>query len=120
MAKKILILDDEPEYLKTLDGILSQLGYKIITSESPTESLEIIHKEKPDLVLFDYVMADMDGEEFLSKAKGDNPDTLFILVTAWNNRDFLNRFSKLGVVDVIVKPMSLENLLIKMKKFLKE
>lgn len=119
MDKKILIVDDETEYLVALKKILHEFGYSVCITVSSAQALDIIKAEKPDLVLFDYKMPDMDGDAFLRKAKELSPSIPYLLITAWNDVSSLDRFKKLGVVDIILKPINLEDLLKKIQDILR-
>jgi len=115
MGKKILIVDDEQEYLAAIKKFLSEFGYSISDAVYSRQALEIIKIERPDLVLFDYKMPDMDGEEFFKKAKELMPSIPYFLITAWNEASILERFRKLGVNEVMLKPVNLEELLKKIQ-----
>lgn len=115
MGKKILIVDDEQEYLTAIKKFLSEFNYSISDTVSSRQALEIIKKEKPDLVLFDYKVPDMDGEEFFKKAKELAPSIPYFLITAWNEATILDRFKKLGVNEIMLKPINLEELLKKIQ-----
>ncbi len=118
MTRKILILDDEAQYTVSLRDFLHEFNYNVCIAMSSSQALDVIKKDKPDLVLFDYKLPDMDGEYFLKKAKEISPATLYILVTAWNDPVILDRFKKLGVLDIVLKPISLEKLLKNIKALL--
>ena len=120
MTKKILILDDEEEYLVSLQKFLHEFNYAVCITVSSSQAIDAIKKEKPDLVLFDYKLPDMDGDYFLKKAKELSPATSYILITAWNDPVVLERFKKIGVTDVVLKPINLEALLKSIKSILKE
>ena len=120
MNKKILILDDEEQYLLSLRNFLHEFNYAVCVAISSDQALDAIKKDKPDLVLFDYKLPDMDGEYFLRKAKEISPVTSYILVTAWNDSVTLDRFKKMGVTDVVLKPINLEKLLKNIKTILKD
>lgn len=120
MNKKILILDDEQEYLVSLGNFLQEFKFAVCITMTTAQALDAIRKDKPDLVLFDYKLPDMDGDYFLKKAKELSPATSYILITAWNDPMILERFKKMGVIDVILKPISLEALLKSIKTILKE
>ena len=119
MDKKILIVDDETEYLIALKKVLHEFGYSVCITVSSTQALDIIKKEKPDLVLFDYKIPEMDGDAFLRKAKELSPAIPYLLITAWNDVSALSRFKKLGVIDIILKPINLEDLLKKIQAILR-
>lgn len=118
MSRKILILDDEDQYIVSLRDFLHEFNYNVCVAMSSDQALDVITKDKPDLVLFDYKLPDMDGEYFFKKAKEISPGTIYILITAWNDAMALDRFKKLGVSDIILKPISLEKLLKKIKSLL--
>lgn len=120
MSKKILILDDEQEYLISLQKFLHEFKYAVCITISSKQALDAISKDRPDLVLFDYKLPDMDGDSFFKKAKEISPSTSYILVTAWNDPVVMEKFIKNGVADVILKPINLESLLGKIKSILKE
>ncbi len=120
MTKKILILDDESEYLTSLGNFLQEFKFAVCITMTTAQALDAIKKDKPDLVLFDYKLPDMDGDCFLKKAKELSPSTPYILITAWNDPAVLERFKKMGVIDIILKPINLEELLKSIKSILKE
>ena len=115
MSKKILILDDEEQYLLSLRNFLHEFNYAVCVAVSSDQALDAIKKDKPDLVLFDYKVPDMDGEEFFKKAKELMPSIPYFLITAWNEASVLSRFKKLGVNEVMLKPVNLEDLLKKIQ-----
>ena len=120
MSKKILILDDEGEYLVSLGNFLQEFKFSVCITMTTVQALDAIKKDKPDLVLFDYKLPDMDGDYFLKKAKELNPSASYILITAWNDPIVLERFKKMGVTDAVLKPINLEALLKSIKTILKE
>jgi len=120
MTKKILILDDEEEYLLSLQNFLHEFGYAVCIAASSLQAIDAIKKDKPNLVLFDYKLPDMDGDYFLKKAKELSPSTAYILVTAWNDPVVLERFKNMGVTDVVLKPIDLEALLKSIKAILRD
>ncbi len=115
MSKKILILDDEPEYLLAMEKFLVEIGYSICITMSSKQALEIVKNEKPDFVLFDYKIPDMDGESFLRKAKEVHPSMYSVLITAWHDPVVLENCKRLGVNDIMLKPINLEELLNKIR-----
>ena len=118
MSKKILLLDDETEYIASLQKFLQEFNYAVGSTISSKQALELIRDDKPDLVLFDYKSLGMDGDVFFKKAKEICPSIPYILVTAWNDPAILERFKKMGVTDIILKPIDLKNLLSKLQKIL--
>ncbi len=106
----ILIVDDIPANLKILDGILKGDGYKVRPVPNGLLALQAAEKEKPDLILLDIMMPDMDGYEVCSKLK-ENPalmDVPVIFISALNDtQDIVKAFTS-GGVDYITKPFQAE------------
>ena len=119
MSKKILILDDEQDFITTLQNFLKEFGYTVAATMFPNHALEIIQKVKPDLVLFDYKLPDMDGDNFFKKAKELGAKAKYILITAYRDDVIVEKFKKMGVADIILKPINLEGLLEKIQNTLK-
>ena len=67
MAKKILIIDDDPIVVKYLQAVFSDNGYETCTANSSTEGLEVVRQEKPDLITLDLQMPDEWGPRFYRK-----------------------------------------------------
>lgn len=120
MSKKILILDDELEYVVALKDFLIQFDYLIEAAAFPQNALDTISKHKPEIVLFDYKLPDMDGDIFFKKAKKLSGKTKYILITAYRDDVIIEKFKKMGVDDAIIKPINLEELLNKIQNILKE
>ncbi|MEI8112488.1 MAG: hybrid sensor histidine kinase/response regulator [Bacteroidia bacterium] len=106
----ILIVDDVPDNLKVLSGILKENGYKIRPVLNGQLALEVAENEKPDLILLDIMMPGMDGYEVCRQLKL-NPklkDIPVIFISALNDtKDIINAF-KSGGVDYITKPFQAE------------
>lgn len=106
----ILIVDDVPLNLKILGEILKRQGYKIRPVPSGVLALLVAEKEKPDLILLDIMMPDMDGYEVCRKLK-ENPtlkDIPVIFISALNEtKDIVNALQA-GAVDFITKPFQAE------------
>lgn len=120
MSKKILILDDELEYLAALKDFLMQFDFLVEPAVYPNYALDLISKHKPEVVLFDYKLPDMDGDTFFKKAKEISDKTKYILITAYRDDAVIEKFKKMGVDDAIIKPINLEELLGKIQKILRE
>ena len=71
MAKKVLIVEDEEDLIFLVENRLKQNGYQVITATTGREALQKFRDEKPDLILFDVVLPDMDGFEACRIIKKD-------------------------------------------------
>ena len=106
----ILIVDDIPTNLKILGGILKGDGYKVRPVPNGLLALQAAEKERPDLILLDIMMPEMDGYEVCRKLK-ENPelvDVPVIFISALNDtQDIVKAFTS-GGVDYITKPFQAE------------
>lgn len=101
---KILIADDSEFMRKLLKDVLVKVGYNnFIEAENGKEALEKYKKEKPDLVLLDIIMPDVDGIGVLEKLSKSDVDKV-IIVSAVGQEKMQDKAKKLGVKYYIVKP----------------
>ena len=111
----ILVVDDEAQIRDTLEGVLTDEGYKALLAESGEECLEILRHNSPDVVLLDIWLPGMDGLETLEKLveREDHPEV--IMISGHGNIESAVRATKLGAFDFLEKPLSLERTLIVLK-----
>ncbi len=102
---KILVVDDEPSITRLLSRILSKEGYTVETAYSGKEGLALFRKFKPDLIISDLKMPGMSGLELLKAVKKENPDTDFIILTAFGTIENAVEAMKEGAVDYLIKPL---------------
>jgi two-component system response regulator HydG len=107
---KIAIIDDEIEFVNNLAKGLEILGYEVSKAASGSHGIEVINKNKPDVVLCDYKLDDMDGTQVIMRSRTNNPDTIYMMVTAYYDEAFDDIFRKAGAKDVIYKPIQLEEI----------
>jgi CheY-like chemotaxis protein len=107
---KVLVVDDEPEVRQVLLEFLSSRGYDVTAASGGVEALAFVESEKPDLVLLDVAMPDMDGVETLRRIVAINPDLAVIMVTANANIGVTSKLLALGAVDYVPKPFDLDYL----------
>ncbi len=83
MAKKILIIDDDPIVVKYLETLFQDNGYETCSASSSMEGLEVVRKEKPDLISLDLQMPEEWGPRFYRKLRKDKKlkDTPIIVVS---------------------------------------
>ena len=113
-TKLILCIEDEPEMIDLIRLILTRRGFEVIGANGGKEGLESIRKEKPDLVLLDLMMPDMDGWEVYQQMKADqkSKDIPVIVVTAKaQSIDKVLGLHIAKVDDYIAKPFSPQELL---------
>ena len=112
MARTILIVDDEENILRSLEGILSDEGFEVINAKSGPEAMEKIQEEIPDLVLLDIWMPGKDGIETLADIKASYPSLQVIMMSGHGTIETAVKATKEGAYDFVEKPLSLEKLLL--------
>jgi CheY-like chemotaxis protein len=117
----ILIVDDNRENLELLEAYLEDIDCKTIAAYDGPEALEIIKKDKPDLILLDIMMPKMSGFEVCRRVKND-PATAhipIIMVTALNDFGDMQRAVDCGTDDFVSKPVNKLEMLTRVKTMLK-
>ncbi|MGB2600260.1 MAG: response regulator [Candidatus Omnitrophota bacterium] len=120
MAKKILVVDDEPHTVKMVESRLKANGFDVITAGSGREGLKKAQEKAPDLILLDILMPEMDGHETLSRLKesAETKNIPVIMFTSKGQVEDVERSSYAGAVDYIIKPFDPIAMLDKIKKAL--
>jgi DNA-binding response OmpR family regulator len=118
---KIMAVDDEPDITKLMEKILKKAGYKVITCNSGQECLEKFPKEKPDLVLLDVMMPEMDGWEVYKRIKKMNKNQKVAFITAVTiESEARKKMEELGVEHYLTKPFDPPELVERVKAILEE
>ena len=121
MAKRILVVDDEPDIMDVTTVRLKHAGYEVISAMDAEEALAFLAKNTCDLILLDLLLPKMQGDEFCKKIKADDKlkKIPVILFTASAIRPSLpEKIKEMGADDCIVKPFEPHELLAKIKKFI--
>jgi DNA-binding response OmpR family regulator len=121
MAKKILVVDDEPDLLDLATVRLKKLGYEIFEAVDAEEALAILQTNIPDLILLDLLLPKMQGDELCKKLKSNDKfkDVPIILFTASAIRpDLPGKIKEMKADDCIMKPFEPQELIGKIKKFI--
>jgi len=116
----ILIVDDVPANLRLLDHILRDKGYKVRPVPNGTLALQVAEKEKPDLILLDVMMPDIDGFEVCRRLK-ENPklnDIPIIFISALNDTNDIVKALTAGGADFITKPFKAEEVRVRVETHL--
>ena len=105
MAKNILIVDDAAFMRMMIKDILTKNGYNVIgEAENGAKAFEKYNELKPDLVLMDITMPEVDGIAALKKIKGADPNALIIMCSAMGQQAMVIEAIQGGATDVIVNP----------------
>lgn len=112
-AGRILIVDDTPANIQTLSAILKEKGYQISVATNGRQALDVVSKVRPDLILLDVMMPEMDGFEACEKLKASMEwhDIPIIFLTAKTETSDIVRGFELGAVDYVGKPFNAHELL---------
>ncbi|HEX4865317.1 MAG TPA: response regulator [Acidimicrobiales bacterium] len=116
----IMVVDDTPSSVRLLSGILEAQGYKIVEASSGEDALERIEAGPPDLLLLDYLMPGIDGEQVCVRLRED-PRTCYlpvIMLTSAGNEEKV-RALEAGAVDFLSKPVDRAQLLARVRSLLR-
>lgn len=107
---QILVVDDEPTVCKAIQMMLKHYGHEVQTANDGAGALALLESGQFDLVITDYLMPEMKGDELVAQIKRCRPDQRIILVTAFAE-DFVAYGKPTGGVDFVLnKPFSLQDL----------
>jgi two-component system, OmpR family, alkaline phosphatase synthesis response regulator PhoP len=117
---KIMVVDDEPNIIQTLQDRLEMNEYTVISACNGKEGLDKAINEKPDVVLLDVIMPIMDGHEMLERLRKTEAgkNIAVIMLSARSQTDDIARASACGIEDYIIKPFDLSELLAKIEAIL--
>ncbi|MGV7223538.1 MAG: HD domain-containing phosphohydrolase [Nitrospinales bacterium] len=115
------MVDDDPQNLKLLEGMLFQIDCELIKATNGTDTLSIVNKTTVDLILLDVMMPDMDGYEVCLQLKASEATRLIpvVLVTALDDREAKIKGIDSGADDFITKPPNKMELLARSKSLIK-
>src|SRR5207244_4417826 len=113
MPSRILIIDDAPANIQTLSTILKERGYDINIATDGRQGLELLERIRPDLILLDIMMPEMDGFETCRRIKASATwrEIPIVFLTAKTDTGDIVRAFELGAVDYVAKPFNAHELL---------
>jgi DNA-binding response OmpR family regulator len=118
MAKTILLVDDEIQLLSLLSDVLTKEGYQVISARNGQEAIYSARQGKPDLIILDIMMPEMDGYEFIRQHRRER-DTPIILLTAKVEEEEKVLGLRMGADDYITKPFSPRELVARIEALLR-
>ncbi len=116
MAEKILLVDDEADFLEALSERMRTRGMEVTTSASAKEALDAVEQGSYDAVVLDLMMPDVDGLEALRILKQKDPKLQVILLTGHATVEKGVEAMKRGALDLLEKPTDIETLTEKIKQ----
>lgn len=116
MNERVLLVDDEVEFLEIMSERMRNRGMDVVTATSAKEALELIEKEIFDAIILDFMMPEMNGIETIKAIKEKKPELQVILLSGQATLEKGIEAMKLGALDVVEKPADMETLVKKIKK----
>ena len=116
LAKRILIVDDEENTRLGLSKLLSRDGFVVDLAANGTEALDMLRRQRVNLVISDINMPDMNGIAFLREISRRFPSTNVIMITAYGGVESYLEAMNLGALEYLHKPIRLDELRSVMKK----
>ncbi|MGB9629409.1 MAG: response regulator, partial [Thermodesulfobacteriota bacterium] len=121
MENRVLVVDDEKEIRDVLSKALTRIaGFRVEVAENADEALRKMEKEKFDLILTDLKMPGKDGLQLLSEISRLDPDVLTVMMTGHGTIDSALEAMKRGASDYLMKPLNLEEIIVRLQKVLDE
>jgi len=116
MHEKVLLVDDEPDFLEAMAARMQVRGIDVTTTTSIIDALSMAESKSFDVIVMDLMMPEMEGLEALKALKDLKPESQIILHTGYATREIEAEALTLGAVDLIEKPADIERLLEKIKE----
>lgn len=115
---KILIVDDEPNILLSLEFLFKKEGYKVFIARDGEEAMGIIEENHPELVILDIMMPKVDGYEVCRHIKANDAGVKVIFLTAKGKKQDIQKGMEIGADLYLTKPFSTKDLVSKVKLLL--
>lgn len=122
MSVPILIADDEPNILVSLEYLMKREGYTVHLARDGEEALEVLRRERPRLILLDVMMPRKTGFEVCQEIRHDEAikDTLILMLTAKGRETDVVKGLALGANAYMTKPFSTRELVVKVQELLEQ
>ena len=102
-GKKILIVEDDKDFISILETKFSSEGFSVATAEDGEQGVSEAEKQKPDLILSDVLMSKMDGIEMAKRIKEAGNKVPIVFLTNINDVDYTKGIEKFGEFDYLIK-----------------
>jgi len=109
--KKILVIDDEPAFLNLVEQVLAQKGYEVLKANRGQEGLRLMFDQRPDLVLLDIVMPDMDGWQLCGRIREISDVPIIIITGQQKSEEDIARGLGYGADEYLIKPIGNKELI---------
>src|SRR5215472_9568834 len=118
-ATRLLVVEDEPNILELLAASLRYAGFDVVTAAVGADAVQAAQRHRPDLIVLDVMLPDMDGFEVLRRLRGGGTRTPVLFLTARDSTEDKVRGLTLGGDDYVTKPFSLEEVIARIKAVLR-
>ena len=119
MLPRLLVVEDEPNILELLSASLRYAGFEVITASGGTEAVQAAQRHRPDLIVLDVMLPDMDGFDVIRRLRGGGARIPVVFLTARDAMDDKVRGLTLGGDDYVTKPFSLEEVIARIRAVLR-
>lgn len=115
---KILVVDDSETNLVLLEAVLQNSGYEVSTASNSNQAIYYLENNIPELILLDLLMPNVNGFDFIKILQKNVKwkEIPVIIVTAYANQENIEIANQLGVVDIIEKPIDINEFLVRINK----
>src|SRR5437867_10297135 len=103
--QKILVIDDDRDMCMLLNRFLTRQNFEVTEIYNGKKALEFLAENRPDLILCDFRLDDMDGKQVLKSTRELYPDLPFILITGYSDVKLAVEILKMGAYDYVTKPV---------------
>ncbi len=117
-AGRILVVDDDPYFLRVLSRILAGENFRVNTAESATQAAQALQKDNFDIVVSDLRLPDGDGLSILQELRKSGADTPVVILTAYGEVDSYLAAMNAGAIEYLNKPVKTEELVAIIRKCL--
>ena len=118
MPERILVVDDEPRFVRLVEANLQTEGFEVIKAKNGQQAIDMTVSEKPDLILLDVMMPEMDGFAVCERIR-EFSNVPIIMLTAKGDEEHKVRGLNLGADDYVIKPFSANELLARVRAVLR-
>lgn len=118
MAQTVLVVDDKANIRRLLQDYLAEQGYRVVLAENGRAALLVARAEKPDIILLDIMMPEMDGYEFMRAFRREKSTPVILLTAKLDETDKVVGL-ELGADDYVTKPFGLRELVARMRAVLR-
>ena len=113
---KILVIDDDPDMCLLLRRFLQRHNFEVADVTSGKKALQWLETNKPQLILCDLRLEDMNGSDVLARVKAIMPEVPFIIITGYSDVKTAVDVMKLGAYDYVTKPLFPDEILVTIKQ----